>query len=92
VVVDDTAVAGRSRSPLSDLDDSDTIRYLRVEPTAPWTASWERRTWPVVSVSGTPTASVCRQLHLETTSGDDWTEAAFETVCEVVNGVSDASH
>jgi hypothetical protein len=84
-VVDDTAVAGRFWSPLSEVVEGDTIQYLRVEPEAPWTASWERRTWLVVSISGTPPASVCRQVHLETTDCASWEETAVKRVCRMMD-------
>jgi hypothetical protein len=85
-VVDDTAVAGRTHLPLSEVVDSDTVQYLRVEPE---TASWERRTWPVVSMSGTPTASICRQVHLETTDCEEWDDTAFAILCRCIDGTHD---
>ena len=88
-VVDDTALAGRSRLLLSAVVDSDTVQYLRVEPEDSWTVSWERRTWPVVSVSGTPTASMCRQIHLGTTDCEEWDETAFEILSRCIDGVHD---
>jgi hypothetical protein len=88
-VVDDTAVAGRTHLPLSEVEESDTVQYLRVEPETPWTASWERRTWPVVSMSGRPTASICRQVHLETTDCEEWDETAFAILCRCMDGTHD---
>lgn len=77
VVVDDTAVAGRQRRSLSDIEsESDTTTYLRIEPDAPWTLSWERRTQPIVSVSGTPSATLCRRVHRRTTDCSEWNDEA----------------
>ena len=81
VVVDTATTAGRERTELSVLDaGGDTTKYVRVEPSAPWTASWERRTWPVVSLSGTPPPAVVRRLHRGTTACGEWSEVAAETL------------
>jgi hypothetical protein len=84
-VVDDTTVAGRLRSPLSEVIKGDTVQYLRVEPEPPPTASWERRTWPVVSLGGTPPALVRRQVHLETADCGSWEETAVEKVYRMMD-------
>jgi hypothetical protein len=89
-VVEDAAVAGRHRSRFSQVDaDRDTTKYLRVEPEAPWTLSWERRTWPVVSVSGAPPAPLCRRLHLRTTDCPGWDDRAFETLRRLTSDSND---
>ncbi len=79
-VVEDTSVAGRKRCDVTEIDATERVRYLRVDPDAPWTLSWERRTWPVVSVSGTPTADLCRRVHLWTTDCRGWSEDAVERI------------
>jgi hypothetical protein len=84
VVVDDTSVGGRERCDVTEIDATKTVRYLRVDPDGPWTLSWERRTWPVVSVSGTPTADLCRRVHLRTTDCEGWSENAIERVARVI--------
>jgi hypothetical protein len=78
VVTDRRDTAGRQRRELSDVGAvTDAIRYLRVEPPTPWTLSWERRTWPVVSVSGTPPPEPPRDLHRATTNCAGWDDGAF---------------
>jgi hypothetical protein len=83
-VVEDTSVAGRERCDMTEIDTAESVRYLRVDPDAPWTLSWERRTWPVVSVSGTPTADLCRRVHLRTTDCKGWSENAIERVATAI--------
>lgn len=81
VVVDDTAVAGRQHHCVSDLESvSNTTTYLRIEPNTSWTLSWEQRTDPIVSVSGTPSATLCRRLHRRTTDCQGWCNEAVETL------------
>jgi hypothetical protein len=81
VVVDDTTVAGRQHHSVSDLESvSKTTMYLRIEPDASWTLSWEQRTDPIVSVSGTPSATFCRRLHCYTTDCSEWCDEAVETL------------
>lgn len=80
-VMDATDIAGRQQCRLSALDPSrDTVTYVRVEPPASWTLSWERRTWPVVVLTGTPTPELCRSLHLATTECRVWDGAALEAL------------
>jgi len=86
VLVDDTSVAGRTELSLSGVEPAATVRYLRVAPDAPWTVSWERRTRPVVSVSGDPTVGDCRRLHVETTDCEGWPEAAVEALRRRASG------
>jgi len=81
VVVDTTAAPGRERTPLHEVDgDDDTTSYLRVEPATPWTCSWERRTWSVVSLSGTPGPALVRRVHRGTTDCNGWPREALETL------------
>lgn len=77
-VVDATDAAGRQRVDAAALTADAAVRYIRVEPSAEWTVSWERRTSPTVSVSGTPDAAVCRTLHRSTTACDGWPAAAVD--------------
>lgn len=83
-VVDATDVAGRRRVDTSVLTADAAVRYVRVEPPAGWTLSWERRTSPTVSVSGTPDAAVCRELHRRTTACDRWPPAAVDALDALV--------
>lgn len=83
VVVDDTATAGRECRRVTDLETAETVRYLRVEPDTSWTVSWERRTQPVVSVSGTPPPALCRRVHRQTTDCEGWSDDAFDTLARV---------
>jgi hypothetical protein len=80
-VVDGPEIAGRKRVPLSAATPAKrSPTYLRIEPDVPWTLSWEDRTQPVVSVSGTPPAALCRRLHLTTTDCATWDDAAFDAL------------
>lgn len=89
-ITNDTAVAGRQQHPLSDTNiESTTIKYLRIEPDAPWTLSWEQRTFPVVSLSGTPPAALCRRVHLQTTDCSTWSDEAFETLRQLTGDPCD---
>lgn len=72
-LVDDSDTAGRERRTLADIDDN-TIKYVRVDTPDNWTLSWERRTSPTVSLSGTPTAEFCRRVHNGTTDCSSWTD------------------
>ena len=87
VVVDDTTTAGREQHAVDDITPTETIRYLRVTPAASWTLSWEQRTWPVVSMSGTLSAEACRHMHLGTTECSEWPDTATTTVEEIMNDV-----
>jgi hypothetical protein len=88
VIVDATDVAGRQQCRLSTLDPCrDTVTYVRVEPSAPWTLSWEQRTWPVISLSGTPTPPLCRSVHVATTDCRAWDETALDAVDRMTSRV-----
>ena len=82
-VVDRTTTAGRERRPLSTLAAAEATRYVRVEPPADWTLSWERRSRPVVSLSGTPPAAACRRLHIATTDCSAWPDDARAALSEL---------
>ena len=82
-VVDRTTTAGRERRPLSALAAAEATRYVRVEPSADWTLSWERRSRPVVSLSGTPPAAACRRLHVATTNCSAWPDDARAVLSEL---------
>lgn len=85
-VVDDAEAAGRQRRPLSALaPNSDSTTYLRVEPDASWTLSWEERTRPVVSASGAPPTALCRRLHVATTDCKAWDDAAVDALRRAVS-------
>lgn len=78
VVTDSPDVAGRQQHELETFDaESTTATYAQVQPSAPWTLSWERRTWPVVSVSGTPSPELCRDIHQGTTDCSGWDDDAL---------------
>lgn len=84
-VVNDTAVAGRQRRRVPAIDPTgETVRYVRVEPDGPWTLAWERRTRPVVSLSGTPSSDLCRRVHLRTTDCDGWDPSAIEDLRRLI--------
>lgn len=83
-VVDDSSTAGRERRRVAELAASETVCYLRVEPDRPWRLSWERRTWPVVSVSGSPSVSLCRRVHLETTDCEGWSDEASNSLARLL--------
>ena len=87
VVVDDTTVAGREQHAVDDITPTETIRYLRVTPAASWTLSWEQRTWPVVSISGTLSAEACRLMHLGTTECSGWPDTATENIKNITSSV-----
>lgn len=79
-VVDRTDTAGRRRLPIEELRPGRSVRYVRIEPDADWSASWERRTSPTVSVSGAPPPELCRALHCRTTECDAWPAGAEGTL------------
>jgi len=87
--VDATDAAGRERRSLGAVTPRGAVRYVRVEPTAPWTAAWERRTTPTVSVSGAPPAAVCRTLHLGTTDCAGWPPAAADAMASLTGSGND---
>lgn len=86
-VVDATDTAGRRRVDAAALTADAAVRYVRVEPPTGWTLSWERRTSPTVSVSGTPGAAVCRELHRRTTACDGWPPAAVDALDALVESM-----
>lgn len=86
-VVDATDTAGRVRTELSAINASDVVTYLRIEPDASWALAWERRTWPVVSLSGTPSPERCRAVHLATTDCSSWDDDAVRTLAQMTASV-----
>jgi hypothetical protein len=82
-VVDATNAAGRRRLALREIDTTGATTYVRVDPPRPWTLSWERRTEPVVSLTGLPVPSTCRRLHVATTGCDGWSSSPLERVAEL---------
>lgn len=84
-VVDERGVAGRQERPVESVAATDDVRYVRVDsgPSVP-TVAWERRTTPVVTLTGTPTAVTCRDLHLATTDCAGWEQAALWRAREVL--------
>lgn len=85
-LVDDTDTAGRERRALADIDGT-TIKYVRVDTPDDWTLSWERRTSPTVSLSGTPTVELCRRVHNRTTDCSSWTDDNRRILQELTRGV-----
>jgi len=84
VVVDEGSTTGRHRVRVTDLDASPSVQYVRVDPGTGWTVSWERRTRPVVSVSGDPPPPPCRRLHERTTDCDGWSADAIRRLDRVL--------
>lgn len=82
--LDATDVAGRKRLSVEEVVPDPDVRYLRIEPPTEWTLAWERRTTPVVSLTGTPSASTSRRLHCGTTDCERWDEAALTTARRVL--------
>ncbi|MFB6127888.1 MAG: hypothetical protein ABEJ79_11425 [Halolamina sp.] len=74
LLVETTDTAGRRRLTPADVADDGAVTYVRVESVSAWTLSWERRTLPTVSLSGEPTATTCRAVHVATTDCDGWTD------------------
>lgn len=73
LTVDATDTAGRYRTTPNEIETTaETIKYVRVDPSPPWTLSWERRTDPVVSLAGSPSAPTCRSFHTATTLCNKW--------------------
>jgi hypothetical protein len=78
VVTDSPDVAGRQQHELPTLDcEASKATFVSLQPPWPWTLSWERRTWPVVSASGTPSARLCRDIHQATTDCSRWDDSAL---------------
>lgn len=78
VVTDSPDVAGRQQHDLSTLNcEASKAIFVSLQPPRPWTVSWERRTWPIVSVSGTPSPRLCRDIHQATTDCSGWNDSAL---------------
>lgn len=85
--IDRTDMAGRKYQDVRDLSDDTSIRYIRIEPQAEWSVSWERRTSPTVSMTGTPEMEVCRELHRYTTACDKWPSEAVDKLQAVIESL-----
>jgi hypothetical protein len=73
IVVDATNAAGRRRLGIDEIDTTTAATtYVRVEPDRPWTLAWDRRSDPVVTLTGTPRPATARRFHVETTDCDGW--------------------
>jgi hypothetical protein len=86
-VVDDEAIAGRQQQEFAAVSPKESLKYIKLTPAADWRVSWERRTWPIVSVSGTPSSELCRQLHVETTGCDGWSEGNISQFHELTENI-----
>lgn len=88
-VVDATTAAGQRRLRLDGIDTtSGATKYVRVEPPAPWTLSWERRTKPVVSLTGSPSPATCQTFHVATTACVEWTPPQRETLSRLLEATA----
>ena len=86
LTVDATDTAGRYRTTPDEIQTTaDTITYVRVDPSPPWTLSWERRTDPVVSLAGSPSAPTCRSFHTATTSCNEWGSAHRDALARALS-------
>jgi hypothetical protein len=85
-IVDASDVAGRQELPLGAVDAGEATTYVRVEPPAPWTLAWERRTVPTVSLTGTPAPRTVQRLHVATTDSEGWTGEATEAARRLLDG------
>ena len=64
-----------------DLELEGLAGEFRVEVDADqWTCSWERRTWPVALLSGTPGPALARTMHRGTTDCSGWPQEALGTL------------
>jgi len=76
LTVDATDAAGRYRTTPDEIETTaNGIKYVRADPSSPWTLSWERRTDPVVSLAGSPSVPTCRSFHTATTPCTEWSPA-----------------
>lgn len=88
VVTEGPDVAGRQQHELTGLDvEATDPRYIQVQPPVPWALSWECRTRPVVSVSGTPPPAHCRDIHRATTSCSAWHDGALTQLKQMTGSV-----
>lgn len=86
LTVDATDTAGRYRTTLAEIETTaDRIKYVRVDPSPLWTLSWERRTDPVVSLAGSPSAPACRRFHTATTSCNEWSSACRDALVRALS-------
>ena len=86
LTVDATDTAGRYRSTPDEIETTtDIIKYVRVDPSPPWTLSWERRTDPVVSLAGSPSVPTCRSFHTATTSCNEWSSTHRDALARTLS-------
>ncbi len=86
LTVDATDAAGRYRTTPDEIETTaDTIKYVRVDPSPPWTLSWERRTDPVVSLAGSPSVPTCRSFHTATTSCNEWSSTHCDALARALS-------
>jgi hypothetical protein len=64
----------------------DHDRSYRRQP-APWKLSWERRSFPVASISETPPPAVVRRAHPETTGCEEWPADATAVLRDLITTV-----
>ena len=88
ITVDTTSAAGRQRVPVSTVEHDDT-NYVRFDPSAPWRLAWERRTTPVVTLDGTVSVDLCRQLHRATTDCTKWSDDAVDQLGDLLAASTD---
>lgn len=85
-VVDATNTAGRRRVELTDIDTTTgATTYVRVEPERPWTVAWERRSTPVVTLTGTPEATTVHRFHVGTTDCEEWGQSNRAQLTRLLN-------
>lgn len=86
LVVDATNAAGQRRCSPRDIDTATgATTYVRADAQGPWTVSWERRTTPVVTITGTPTPRTCRRFHVATTECDRWPHSRLGTLSRMLD-------
>lgn len=87
-VVDATNAAGRRQVELTDIDTTTgATTYVRAEPERPWTVAWERRSTPVVTLTGTPTVTTTRRVHTGTTDCEGWSRSRRARLARLLDTV-----
>jgi hypothetical protein len=87
-VVDATNTAGRRQVELTDIDTTTgATTYVRAEPERPWTVAWERRSTPVVTLTGTPEAAITRRIHTGTTGCAGWSRSQQARLARLLDAV-----
>ncbi|MEZ3145523.1 hypothetical protein [Halobaculum sp. MBLA0143] len=85
VAVDTRSVAGRQSRPVSAVDVTPDVTYVRFESVDDWRLAWERRTTPVVTLDGAVSPAHCRRLHRATTEDAAWPSAAWDRLVELLD-------